>query len=319
MKKKALLAVISMLIVALLLPAGVFAADEIRIFIDGNELITDVPPRIINDRTMVPVRAVSEAIDCIVDWYEPTERVGIYTPYGGDAVLSMTINDPVVTRYRLGFSEGSYFEEVTIESPPVIIDGRTLVPLRIIAETLGFEVDWDENTNTIFMKSREDRTYTKEQARDLLYENHVDAELVPLDGAAFWKDGVLLYCFEYDDIDRTHRVWVNSMTGAVRFDDEMEGYAFFPPINGLRLIQYWLDEHPDMIGFDLENYDFEMFRYNGEDYYRFYYEPMYFLEFLVNTRTGELLCRQFEDGENAAGPIIESLDDYYEKYYGAVG
>lgn len=49
--------------------------------------------------------------------------------------------------------EALKWDEVEIETPPVIVNGRTLVPLRFIAEIIGFEVDWDSDSGTIFLIS----------------------------------------------------------------------------------------------------------------------------------------------------------------------
>ncbi len=38
---------------------------------------------------------------------------------------------------------------VTLDAPPRIIDGRTLIPVRALAEALGFTVSWDANSRTV--------------------------------------------------------------------------------------------------------------------------------------------------------------------------
>lgn len=157
MKKMILRGLFAVMIAAVLtapIAVTASAANPISIFVDGEELITDVPPQIINGRTMVPVRAVTEAVGCKVEWIDAEKRVVIYTPSGGDPLLSMYINDPVVTVSTTSGWDGSITTDyVKIDSPPVIVNGRTLVPLRFIAETIGFTVDWDENTRTVYLYS----------------------------------------------------------------------------------------------------------------------------------------------------------------------
>lgn len=53
------------------------ASDTIRLFMNGNEIYTDVSPQIIDGRTMVPIRAVSEALGAEVNWNEYTYSVDI--------------------------------------------------------------------------------------------------------------------------------------------------------------------------------------------------------------------------------------------------
>lgn len=52
-----------------------FAADDISITLDGRNLSFDVPPQIINERTMVPLRAIFEALGADVDWDQATQTV----------------------------------------------------------------------------------------------------------------------------------------------------------------------------------------------------------------------------------------------------
>lgn len=131
---------------------GAYAAEPIRIFIDGVELHMDVPPKIINDRTMIPVRAVSEAVGCTVDWYGEDKRVVVNSPAGGDPIIVMYVGDPVVTVNTYNGNTGVVTgKRVTIDSPPVIISGRTLVPIRFVAETIGFTVEWENGT--VFLNS----------------------------------------------------------------------------------------------------------------------------------------------------------------------
>jgi len=222
MRKKFLVFALGVIMSAILMPACVFAADDVRVFINDEELIADVPPRIINGRTMLPIRAVSEAVGCSVNWFEPERRVDIYTPYGGDLVMSLYIDKNVIDRYSRDAFGNAIIEKETIEAAPVIINGRTLVPLRLIAEAMRFKVDWNEATKTVYLQSPE--IITVEQARDFLYENYVDAELFYPAELDKWQGGVLYYGFTYDDGDAYKYVWVNSVTKEVEFADEVLDY-----------------------------------------------------------------------------------------------
>ena len=223
MRKKVLL-VVSVIIVTLLAFAYVSAADDIRVVINGNELITDTPPRVINGSTMIPLRTVSEAIGCTVIWFEPEKRIDIYAPTSGDMLLSMFIDRLVIERYVYDKMTGNtLINEEETESSPVIIDGKTFVPLRLIAEAINFRVDWDETTKTIYLQSV--MIATMEQARNFLYENYVDAELFYPGELTILEGDAICYGFVFDNGDRYRYVWVNSMTGEVKFADEVEDYT----------------------------------------------------------------------------------------------
>ena len=133
------------------------AANPITILFDGKPLHTDVPPQIMNGSTMVPIRAVTEAFGCEVKW-EPTHQT-IEIVYGvvrnGDWVkIDMTIGSRDVS--ILGVDDDFEFvskEPYTISSPPVIVESRTLVPLRFIAEAFDLKVGWDDGSRTVTISS----------------------------------------------------------------------------------------------------------------------------------------------------------------------
>jgi len=88
------------LVLALALSIFTFPAsadDPIRVYLDGALLAFDVPPRLMNDRTMVPLRAVFEAMGAHVDWDGATETV---TGTKGDTVVVLTIGDTSRIAYR---------------------------------------------------------------------------------------------------------------------------------------------------------------------------------------------------------------------------
>ncbi len=91
-----------------------------------------VMPIIINDRTMVPVRFISESLGADVTWDANTEEIGI--TYIGKTI-KMTIG-------KNNFTVDG--ETVELDSPPTIVEDRTLVPLRALVESLNKKVFWDD-------------------------------------------------------------------------------------------------------------------------------------------------------------------------------
>ena len=147
----------NLVITALRNYARSIAISPIAISLNGRIIESEVPPRIIDGRTMVPVRAVTEALGCIVEWEDEYKMVYVFMP-SGDPLMAMRIGEPVATVHNLD-ADGNYILDgkydpiyrATVESPPVIIDGRTFVPLRFIAEAMSFSVEWEESTRTVYL------------------------------------------------------------------------------------------------------------------------------------------------------------------------
>ena len=119
------------------------ATDGIGVLIDGVPLEMDVTPIIRNDRTLVPVRAIVEALGADIGWNNDTREVTISQ---GSQSIIMTIDSTTVTFVHADGRE----ENAELDVAPIIVDDRTMLPIRFLAEAFGFEVDWDnENQNVI--------------------------------------------------------------------------------------------------------------------------------------------------------------------------
>ncbi|MEN1760727.1 copper amine oxidase N-terminal domain-containing protein [Anoxynatronum sibiricum] len=104
--------------------------NEAEGLVNGRIQQLDQAPVITDGRTLVPLRFIGEALGASVEWSH-TERRVVYTL--GDQVLQLTINSNEATLNG---------QPITLETAPVISGGRTLVPLRVVSETLGFDVEW---------------------------------------------------------------------------------------------------------------------------------------------------------------------------------
>ena len=136
---------ITLLLLVFCLSLSVFttaAGDgEITVCIDGEQVLFDVPPQTINDRTMVPMRAIFEALGATVDWDEEEQSI---TSTRGGITIYMAVGNPVMR------VDG---EEITLDAAPVKINDRTLVPVRAVAESFEAEVLWDEDAQRVDIKT----------------------------------------------------------------------------------------------------------------------------------------------------------------------
>lgn len=115
-----------------------YSENEINISIDGVTLKDfAVPPLSINGRTLLPARLLCEKLGANVNWNEETNE--IYITKLNDIIV-IQIGNPI------GNKNGNPF---TMETPPKIINGSTMIPTRSVAESLGCTVGWDNNTRTV--------------------------------------------------------------------------------------------------------------------------------------------------------------------------
>ena len=125
------------------------AAEEISVpavtvILDGQPLFfPDTAPYIDEQagRVLVPMRLIFEKLGAAVDWNEDTQTI---TAVKDDITLDITIGS------WTGIINGTNTE---LSLPPIIKDGRTMVPLRFVSETLGATVEWDSVAYTVSISS----------------------------------------------------------------------------------------------------------------------------------------------------------------------
>jgi|GEM_PF-2687358 hypothetical protein len=134
------LAVTICLVGAVFLATGIrpVAADNIVVTLDGKPIdFGFTQPEIVNGRTLVPLREIFEALGFKVTWQQDTQQViGIK----GSLNIVLTVGDTTAL-------EG--LDKIALDVPPQIIQGRTMVPLRFIAEAAGTYVSWDGDHNMV--------------------------------------------------------------------------------------------------------------------------------------------------------------------------
>jgi uncharacterized protein YkwD len=116
-------------------------ASDISVTIDGTPVVFDVPPTIVENRTLVPVRAIFEALGIEISWDDRTKTVSAFK---GDTTITLPVGKNIA--YKNGM-------QIQMDVPPIIIDGRTLVPVRFISENLGLLVNWDGSSRTVSITS----------------------------------------------------------------------------------------------------------------------------------------------------------------------
>ncbi len=144
MKKIAGLLVCCVLVGSLFFPISAAAEDTVVIgqrltFEEGNG------PLIIDDRLMLPLRAISEALDATVYWFDDAKRIQIVRY---DSLLSLQIGNNMMGRYSIANGQANMVDYIEMDIPATIQNDRTYVPLRAIFEAFNASIQWDNTSRT---------------------------------------------------------------------------------------------------------------------------------------------------------------------------
>lgn len=117
------------------------AANEVRVYVDGVEIQFPDQKAYINsdNRTLVPVRFVSEALGAEVDWNQDTKQVNV-KHNGQDISLTIGEKKALVNE-----------REITLDTTADIVNSRTMVPLRFVSECLEVEVEWNGAQRAVYI------------------------------------------------------------------------------------------------------------------------------------------------------------------------
>lgn len=121
------------------------------IFVNGEEVETDVPPVIKDGRTLVPVRAVTNALGAKVEWNADIHLVTVTKAvYDAASGTEQTITINITMGSNVALVNG---KQVTIDAPAQLTSNRTMVPLRFISETFKQSVEWDSASGSVIIEN----------------------------------------------------------------------------------------------------------------------------------------------------------------------
>ena len=116
-------------------------SKDISINVNGNQLEMSHSPQIIENSTLVPLRDISDALDIDIKWNESTRTINVY---GANDTYTLEINNHTV--------QSEHHNTILLNVAPTIIENKTFVPIRFIAESMGADVLWDDVSKTISIK-----------------------------------------------------------------------------------------------------------------------------------------------------------------------
>ena len=120
-----------------------YMAEEIHIFIDNTPIVDlKMPPVIIDGRTLVPLREVFEKMGAEVIWNDQ-EKSATIKKDKNQVVFNINSNEAIKNSLDI----------IKLDVAAKIINNYTMVPLRAISDSIGYSVEWDNKTRTIYIKS----------------------------------------------------------------------------------------------------------------------------------------------------------------------
>ncbi len=142
--KKTIMLLAFLMIFSLFVPVNA-SNTNVKIQLNGEVLSLDVAPVMENNRILVPTRGIFEKLGATVTWSGKTSTVSIEN---NSMIIEITIGKNYAKIYRKHDLTGTP-EMVKLDIPAKIVKGRTIVPLRFIAETLNAKVDWHSDHLTV--------------------------------------------------------------------------------------------------------------------------------------------------------------------------
>lgn len=252
--------------------------DVITVKYNGDQVEFDQAPVIINGRTMVPIRAVMEKMGCTVTWKDATKTANIKND---NAACALQVGNELMSVLDKKTNKQSV---ETLDSAPVIINSRLLLPLRAVAEVFDAKVDWDETTRTVLVtydpsqpKPEDTKPVTPEKPEegDISGETKPEEETNPSDTETKPEDT------ETNDEEESTTVYLKqrsedsctlaSTAMMLRKKADLLGKDFLK-ITELRLKPYaWQDEGLKS-SFKFETYEVSTYTHDGDDFASLLYE-----------------------------------------------
>jgi hypothetical protein len=154
---------ICMLMVVMLAVATVstaaLAQQDIRIRLNGGLVEIDAKPFIENGRVLVPLRGIFEKLGAVVEWLEEEQAVVV----SGDGLTVRFIIGRDSAELVKADGAEPVTETVQLDVPARIVEDRTFIPVRFVAEALGAEVTWDDAHRAVIIETGEKQSLAYER------------------------------------------------------------------------------------------------------------------------------------------------------------
>lgn len=245
MKKKIILGAFFL---ALWIPNLALAHSDIQIWMGGKILHSDVAPFVYQERTMVPVRVISENLGKKVSWKQSEQKVTIKDDEGHS--FSLVLNEKVMA----DLSQESP-RKIQLDVPAMARNNRTFVPLRAIAEAFGERVTWDQDNKIVAIGKGYDANKVAKPADplglDYLYNKEMVGKSDP-EKAAYehqmrkmpskvfpgWKNGDIEACLAWLSYAKAGKFYSPGLNKNPLLNPKKNGLGFSPTEAGSPMSGY---------------------------------------------------------------------------------
>ena len=149
MKKKIISLLSALALTAQIVPCAL-ADNDVKVYVNDTEMVTDAPIIIENDRTLVPVRAISEYLDYNVDWDGDAQKVTISK---NETTLTFTIGNSVMECSTISRQPDSFTK--ILETAPKLINDTTYIPLSDVTTAFELNITWDADNKEVHIDKYE--------------------------------------------------------------------------------------------------------------------------------------------------------------------
>lgn len=109
---------------------------------NGKPVTLDAAPRIVGGRTLLPIKWVAEPLGATVTWNAADRKATVQL---GTNIIELWIGKGLA---RVN-GHNAYIDPGNTTVAPIILNGRTMVPVRFVAEQLGADIEWDATSATV--------------------------------------------------------------------------------------------------------------------------------------------------------------------------
>ncbi|SFH06424.1 SCP-2 sterol transfer family protein [Desulfotomaculum arcticum] len=132
-KRSFLVLTLMLMLLATAVPA---LAGTPAVLVDGTPITLDVPPIVNNGTAMVPLRAVFEKLGFVINWNDEQQLV-------------TATKDNTVIKLYIGGKAYKNEMEINLESPPIVVNYRTLIPMNFLSDAVDYAVELNEDSISV--------------------------------------------------------------------------------------------------------------------------------------------------------------------------